>query len=714
MATAFLSSDWYRVADLRLRRHSHVRSVRHIYRGDVWHVLQDPQSGKTHRLTESGYAFFARLDGQRSVQDIWLRCCALFPEHPPSQTEILQLLAQLHSGDLILGDRLPNLSEVDRRAREEERKLFLSYFKNPLSIRIPLVDPERFLKKTEIIAHVLFSPFGAVLWLALVLSAILTFALNWQAWQFPVFEQTATAANIAYLAVAYGFVKLIHEFGHGYAVKRWGGEVREFGVMMLVFFPVPYVDASQATFFQSKYHRMVVSAAGILVELAVAAIAFFVWLYAEPGPVKTLAYNLVLIGSVSTLFFNGNPLLRFDGYFVFADYFESPNLGQRSNQYFWHLFRKIVLGDGESRPPVVGRSEAWLLFGYAVAAFLYRMFILVFIAIYLALALPVIGIGLVIWSLYTVIIAPAAKGLKYLMRDPSIDLIRMAVWRRLALLTGVILAALFLVPVPHVISTDAVLDPQEGSLVRVQGRGFVETVLVQDGQPISEGDPVMLLSDPFLALERTLADAERADAADRLSALPLFEGNARQLWTEQVRYAEAKLEDFSERERRLIVRAPGAGDIYVPDAVNLPGRFVQQGEVVATVLRSGPSRWRAAVLSNDAEFLSGLIRAIDIIPRYGPSQAYPARILAEAPEVTTSLPSFGLTTKGGGQLLIDSSTQSPVSLEPVVNLLLAVDADMGQLPNGSRAHLRFVLAPSPLGPRLWRGIEQTFLKYFGA
>lgn len=714
MATAFLSSDWYRVADLRLRRHSHVRSVRHIYRGDIWHVLQDPQSGKTHRLTEAGFAFFSRLDGQRSVQEIWLRCCALFPEHPPSQTEILQLLAQLHSGDLILGDRLPNLPEVDRRAREEERKLFLSYVKNPLSIRIPLVDPERFLKKTEIIGHVLFSPFGAALWLCVVLSALVTFALNWQAWQFPVFEQTATAANLAYLAIAYGLVKLIHELGHGYAVKRWGGEVREFGVMMLVFFPVPYVDASQATFFQSKYQRMIVSAAGILVELAVAAIAFFVWLYAEPGPIKTLAYNLVLIGSVSTLFFNGNPLLRFDGYFVFADYFESPNLGQRSNQYFWHLFRKVILGDGESRPPVVGHREHWLLFGYAVAAFLYRMFILFFIAIYLALALPVIGIGLVIWSLYTVIIAPAAKGLKYLMRDPSIDLIRWAVWRRLFLFMGVIFAFLFLVPVPHVISTDAVLEPPEGSLVRVQGRGFVSSVLVEDGQPVSAGDAVMLLSDPFLSLERTLADAERADAVDRLSALPIFEGNARQLWMEQVRYADVRLADFTDREQRLVVRASAAGDIYVPEAVNLPGRFVQQGEVVATVLRSGPTRWRAAVLSTDAEFLSNPIRSIDLMPRYGVAQAYTARIFAQSPEVTTSLPSFGLTTKGGGRLLTDSTAQSPVSLEPVVNLLLAVDADMGELPNGSRAHLRFVLEPSPLGPRLWRTIEQTFLKYFGA
>lgn len=144
MATAFLSSDWYRVADLRLRRQSHVQLARHVYRGEVWHVLQDPQSGKMHRLTESAHAFFARLDGQRSVQDLWLRLCELFPDRPPSQSEILQLLAQLHSSDLVLGDRLPNLIEVDRRAREEQRKTLWGYIKNPLSLRVPLLTPNRF------------------------------------------------------------------------------------------------------------------------------------------------------------------------------------------------------------------------------------------------------------------------------------------------------------------------------------------------------------------------------------------------------------------------------------------------------------------------------------------------------------------------------------------------------------------------------------------
>jgi putative peptide zinc metalloprotease protein len=714
MATAFLSSDWYRVADMRLRRQSHVQLARHVYRGEVWHVLQDPQSGKMHRLTEAAHAFFARLDGQRSVQDLWLRLCELFPDRPPSQTEILQLLAQFHSSDLILGDRLPNLIEVDRRAREEERRTLWGYIKNPLSLRLPLFDPEPFLRWSEPVARAVFSPLAGVLWLVLMLAALAVAFVNWQALQLPRFEQVATAANIAYLAIAYIVVKALHELGHGFAVKRWGGEVRECGVMMLVFFPVPYVDASQATFFPSKWQRMVVSAAGIAVELAVAALAFFVFLAADPGPLRTLAYNLMLIGGISTLLFNGNPLLRFDGYFVFADLMESPNLGQRSTQYFWHAIRRIILRDRDAPPPLCAPREGRFLFAYAVVAFLYRMSVLFFISIYLAVTLPVIGTALVLWSLFTVFLMPMGKGLRYLVTDPSIDLIRGKVLMRVLLIGLLLFGGLFLVPVPHVTTADAVLDPAEDSLLRVQGRGFVDRVLVSDGQQLRPGDPVMVMIDPFLSLERLLAEAERQDAQGRLEALPLSDRNGRQLWQTQVGYAEAKLQDLKQREARLTVRAGAAGRVYIPDAEGLPGKFVQQGSVIATLLAPGPSHWRLAIPATDAAPVDAGNRRIDLVPRLGHDITLPARILQRAPEVTTALPSFAVTTKGGGSLLTDPNSQSPLSLVPVVNYVLAVDRDAGvMLPGGARARVRFVHDPSPLGPRLWRAMEQTFLRYFG-
>ena len=714
MATAFLSSDWYRVADLRLRRQSHIRAVRHVYRGEAWHVLQDPQNGKVHRLADAAYGFFARLDGRRTVQEIWLRLCDLFPERPPSQTEILQLLAQLHDSDLILGDRMPNLVEIDRRARAEERRTLLNYVKNPLSLRFPLFDPEPLLLRTGWIGRAMFSMWGGLAWILLLLTTLTQAFLHFKTAQLPKLEQVSTASNLAYLAVAYVVMKALHELGHGWAIKRWGGEVREFGVMMLVFFPVPYVDASQATFFANKWHRMVVSAAGIMVELAVASGAFLVWLAADPGTVRTLAYNLMMIGGISTLLFNGNPLLRFDGYFVFADFFESPNLGQRSNQYFWYLVRRTILRDQEARPPVMAPREGLCLFLYATISFAYRIMVLFLISIFLALTMPLIGTLMVVWSLFTALVMPIAKGLRYVATDPAIDLIRGQVILKVGGALSLIFAVLFVLPLPNVTDADAVLQPRNGDLVRVQGRGFVEKVLVADGQRVQAGTVVMELSDPLVSLQRKQAEAERDDAVLQLGALPMSDQNGRQLWRDQVAYTEAKLADLTKREAGLIVRAEATGQVFVPNQTELPGRLVQQGEVVAVILSPGPTRWQVAIPATEARYVDAGNRSIDLVPRPDQDLRLHAQILARAPEVTTSLPSFGLTTKGGGKLLIDPSAKAPVSLEPVVNYLLEVaQTDAGLFAQGSRARVRFVHDPSPIGPRIWWALERTFLRQFG-
>ena len=167
-------------------------------------------------------------------------------------------------------------------------------------------------------------------------------------------------------------------------MKVWGGEVREVGLMMLVLFPVPYVDASAASAFPSKWRRAVVAGAGIMAELAIAAAAILVWAAAEPGLVRAAAFNAALIGGVSTLLFNGNPLLRFDGYYVFADLVEIPNLAQRANRQVFHLIKRHAFGLSESASAVTARGEAPWLVIYSVAAFIYRFFIVLGIALFIA------------------------------------------------------------------------------------------------------------------------------------------------------------------------------------------------------------------------------------------------------------------------------------------------------------------------------------------
>lgn len=716
MVGAFLSSDWYRVAELKLRRRSHLQTVRHVYRGDVWYVIQDMQGGKLHRLSLQSYALFARMNGRRTVQELWEIACKSFPKNPPSQNEIIQLLSQLHNADLITGDRPANLSEVDRRAKEEARKTTVGYFKNPLSVRIPLLDPEPFLRKLTPLANVLFSPFGAALWTALITAALIAAFFSWDDLAAPRSEQILSGSNIAYLASSYIFIKMLHELGHGLAIKRWGGEVREVGVMMLIFFPVPYVDASQSSFFPSKYQRMVVSAAGILIELAVASIAFIVWSFAEEGAVATLAYNLFIIGGISTLVFNGNPLLRFDGYFVFSDWIESPNLAQRANQYFWYIFQKFVLGHKDARLPVVGRNEELWLFGYSVAAFVYRMIVTVVISLYVATMLPLVGVLIVLWSLYTVFLVPLGKGLRFMAFDPALEVNRMRAFMRLLVVTLLGFGLIAFVPFPHTTISDAVLEAKSESLVRVQGQGFVSELLVTNGDLVKKGDELLRLSEPLLDLELALAEAELENAILSFNSVPIADVSARALWEEQAQFFESRRQDLESRRERLTVRSPANGILVLPDGHRLSGRLLRQGDVIGSVISEGAREWRTAVPSDRAGFVDSDTNAISLRLYSNLEHEGEASIIFRAPEVTTRLDSFGLTNLAGGSIVADPGQETPTSLMPVVSYLLEADetfAHQDVLPVGSRAVVRFTHSPMPLGPRIWRSVRQTFLNYFG-
>jgi putative peptide zinc metalloprotease protein len=186
------------------------------------------------------------------------------------------------------------------------------------------------------------------------------------------------------IAVLYPFVKALHELGHGYAVKKWGGEVREMGIMLLVLMPMPYVDASSSLAFRSKWQRAFVSGAGIMVELGLAALALIVWVNVEDGITRAIMFNVMLIGGISTLIFNGNPLLRFDGYYVLCDIIEIPNLATRANRYFISLIQRWLLDiEVREREAVSVAERAWFI-AYAMAAFVYRLFIMVTIALFVA------------------------------------------------------------------------------------------------------------------------------------------------------------------------------------------------------------------------------------------------------------------------------------------------------------------------------------------
>jgi len=374
MSASLLSPSWYRVAPLNPRLRSHVRIERHEYRGQDWYVIQDGFTGRHHRFSPEAYQLVGMMDGRRTLDQIWQAVCARLGDHMPTQDEVIDLLARLYRADLLQTSAILDFSDLHQRSLQGRRSRLFTQMASPLSVRFPLVDPDRFLTRTMPWVRPFLGWQAFAVWAAVVAAAAILAVLHWDALQGDFSDALLGMENLLLISLLYPVLKILHEFGHAYMVKKEGGEVHEMGVMLLVFMPLPYVDASSSTSFRDKHQRMLVGGAGIMVELFVAAVMLMVWLNVEAGLVRALAYKTLLVAGVSTLLFNGNPLLRFDAYYILSDWLEIPNLAQRGVGYLGYLFKRYLLGIESADSPARSPGEARWLFFYAVAAFFYRIF----------------------------------------------------------------------------------------------------------------------------------------------------------------------------------------------------------------------------------------------------------------------------------------------------------------------------------------------------
>jgi putative peptide zinc metalloprotease protein len=384
MEKTLFSNSWYRVAELKPFVRSHTEIHRHSYRGKVWYVLQDHANGRFHRFSEESYLLIGLMNGKRSLQEIWEATCEKLADDMPTQDEVIALLSQLNKADLLQSDISPDMASLNRRSRKDRKAKFMNTIRSPLSIRVPILDPDRFLEKTKGIVAPFFTVPALIAWMIIVFTAAVLAFVHWNELTTNLADRVLALENILLFWLIYPLIKAAHEFGHAYAVKRWGGEVHEMGLIFLVFIPIPYVDATAATAFREKRQRIAVGAAGIAIELLIASLAMFLWLNVGAGALRSAAFNVMLVAGVSTLLFNGNPLLRFDSYYVLSDLLEIPNLGTKSNRYLGYLAQRYLAGNENAEFHLADDREArWLVF-YGLASFVYRIFITLQIALFVA------------------------------------------------------------------------------------------------------------------------------------------------------------------------------------------------------------------------------------------------------------------------------------------------------------------------------------------
>lgn len=708
------SSSWYRVASLKPRLRSHIEVHRHPVGKDVAFLLQDHSLGKFYRFNVNAYDILGRLDGLSTVHDIWEASVVCHGDDAPTQDDIIALLGRLHGVDALQLNVTPDCLELFERAQRSQKTWWKTALRSPLSVRIPLLDPERALSAIMPIVGPLFSRAGFVVWSMVVTWAIFIAAMHWPELSHGGVDQILDPSNLLLLLLVYPLVKVIHEFGHAITTRKWGGEVHEMGITFLVFVPIPYVDASAMSAISSKYRRMLIGASGMMVELFLASIALLIWINVEPGLLRLTAFNVMLISGVSTLLFNGNPLLRFDAYYILKDAIEIPNLASRSSRYLAYLFQRYLFGLAFAETPVTRKGErAWFLF-YGIAAMLFRMLMTFTIVLFIAGHYFVLGIIMAIWALVLLVGVPVSKGVRYVLFNRALDDSRpRAIFVSLSVLM-VMYGFIFLAPVPSATQAQGVLWLPDQAQVQAGTHGVVTDVLAQPSTQVKVGQPLLAMADPLLEARISVLEAELDELQVRHRIENLTDRVNAALIEDQIISKNGELERERERSEKLLIHSSKNGLFILRRASDLPGRYVRQGERLGFVLERSSMTVRVAVPQDRIGLVRESLRGVEVKLAESLKMSIPATLTRGVPAAQQRLPSKVLGREGGGEIAVDPSDKDGLT---TLKSVFVLDVTLRDEPSawriGQRAYVKFDHGSQPLAEQWYRLGRQLFIRRFG-
>lgn len=610
MSSTF-SETWYRVANARLGLLPTVAIHKQRFRGRDWYVLRDTYTQRFFRITPHAYAFVSRLSPERTVDEVWLECLELQPQDSPGQEEVLQVLGQLHHSNLLYYRTQPDSLAIFERYKEYRQRELMGKLLGFLYVRIPLWDPNDWLNRNRRLVDACVGWQAAILW-GLVLFGGLVAALQDSARLFQQTQGMLSLDNLPWLYLCIAGMKVLHEFGHGFVVKRFGGDVHTMGLMFLILVPLPYIDATGSWAFRNRGARALVGAAGILVELFLAACGAMVWALTGDGLLNSLAFNVMITGSVSSLLFNGNPLLRFDAYYVLSDVVDIPNLYQRASQQWFYFADRYLLGTPKLESPARDRREWWWLTGYGGVSFFYRMFIVG--AILLVVADQWFAVGMLFaFSTFIMLVAmPLYKWFRHLA-GPNVYRNRRRALGVSAALFFVPLFVLAWFPAPNAIRAPGLIQAVNHTTVTASTSGRLEAIEVEDGQWVEAGQVVLRLSSRELELELS-------STSQQIIETLIMRNQALGRSFAEVAPLEQRILALQEREaetrrkiEQLVVRARHAGVWVAPQLHERLGNWVARGQTLGELADNARLRFLAVVSQEQASKLfAGLPKSAEL------------------------------------------------------------------------------------------------------
>lgn len=715
MATSIFSDSWFRVSGLRVALLPSVEVKVQQFRGRTWYVLQDPYTQRFFRASVQACRFIKTLQPDRTVEDVWEDFVNTHPHDAPSREEVIQLLSQLHMSNLLYSLQQSDNEAIVKRYKAHKKKELMGKLASFLFLRIPLFNPDALLNRVRPLVMATTGWAAFWVWLGILVAGA------WAAFEHrsELLDQTQgvlSVSNLPWLYVCLACLKLFHEAGHAFVCKRFGGEVRTVGVMFLLFTPLPYVDASSSWGFTNPWHRIYTTFAGMAVEFFFAAAGALVWANTGPGLIHSLAFNVMLIGSISSLLFNGNPLLRFDAYYMLSDYVQIPNLYQKAQQQWKYFGDRYLLGTvGAQSKATDGKEWTWLTV-YGLLSFLYLILITVGITFFLMDQWLPLGLLVLGMTLYSRLFLPLNQLVKHLRGSATQGNRRRAV--------GVVgLIALFLfvlvavVPLPAAHRAQGIVKANHASNVYAQTAGRLEQLLVHHGERVREGELLARFSNQDLDAELQLTESALNEAQAQIrQALHLTSPDVAAL-NDKAQALQLRLLNLQEQSRLLEVRASQDGEWVAPELHEQLRSWIPRGQALGEVIDARSFRFVAVMPQEQADivFQNTFMRAELRLS----GQADVSLMLPEVriiPFQSDKLPSTALGWMGGGDIAVHSQDASGAkAVESFFLLQGDIPVEQQQqvtLLHGASGTLRLQSKAQPLAGQAYRALKQLVQKRY--
>jgi putative peptide zinc metalloprotease protein len=728
-----LTPSTQRPIPMQMRKDLRTRRIEY-QGGDYW-VVKDPVGLTYHRLQPEQFRILELLDGRRSLEDLKHDLQHDFPYSRPTLTDLQGTVIDLHSKRLARSIRIGQghaLVESRRRKRKERVKAFLSSL---LYMRLPGWDPERTLTLLYPLVRWMFHPWAVALMTALVAASGLLLAVKFAEFQsrLPEFRQFFGWPNLMFLWFTLAATKIVHELGHGISCKHYGGECHQIGVMLLVFSPTLYCDVSDSWMLRNKWQRIVIGAAGMYIESILAAVALFGWWFTQPGLINHLCLNVFFVSAATTVIFNLNPLMRYDGYYMLSDLLEIPNLSQKANRMLQETFAWQCLGIRPRPDPFMpDRGKFWFI-TYAISSAIYRWVVLFGITLFLYVILKPydlqsIGIALAVAGVAGVV-ATQFQNLVKILRTPRQEPLNRTKVSLTVLSVLALLACALFVPFPWYIGASFYIEPRDVRHVFNAVPGELAEIHVRPGQTVREGDLLVLLKDPEKLRHFEAMLTERRAQEVELSVYSAIDDKP---GVEQVRERLASIaqtiDDYERQLQELVVRAPAGGMVVAPSRIpepKLSETRTELGEWHGTPIDSRnlgcsfETRTHLLSIAPDARFQAVLLidqgdrgdievgRELDIKFDHLPTRTYHG-VIEEISDRHADYAPESLSNKAGGELPTVTDAKGRERLTSrAYHAVVLLNCDVNLLRTGIRGRARFFVGHRSAAAWLWRGLRRT-------